>query len=308
MDIITILGPTACGKTAVATALAAKIGGEIISADSRQIYRKMNIGTGKDIAEYKAGNVEVPYHLIDIVDAGYRYNLCEYQRDFLLALKKVSQNNSIPILCGGTGLYIMAALKGYRMIEVPINEPLRKLLENKSLEEFREILSKYKKLHNTTDTETTKRAIRAIEIADYYANNPIENDNPYPTLNPLIIGLEIPRKERREKITIRLKARLQEGMIEEVKQLLESGLSPEDLIYYGLEYKFVTNYLIGNLSFEEMFSGLEVAIHQFAKRQMTWFRSMEKRGVSINWIDATLPMNQKIELIMDKAKNFGIKN
>jgi len=298
MKIITILGPTASGKTAVAAALATKIGGEIISADSRQIYRKMDIGTGKDISEYFVDNKQITYHLIDIADAGYKYSLYEYQRDFLLALEKIEQNGKFPILCGGTGLYIEAALKGYRMIDVPINENLRKSLQNKSLEELHEILSKYKKLHNTTDTETIKRAIRAIEIADYYAINPPENDKPYPKIEPRIIGLEIDREMRREKITKRLKARLDEGMIDEVQQLLDSGVSAEDLIYYGLEYKFLTNYLIGNLTFDEMFVQLEIAIHQFAKRQMTWFRGMEKRGFTIHWLDAMLPMEEKIDKIL----------
>jgi len=304
MNLITILGPTASGKTAVAAALAAKIGGEIISADSRQIYRKMDIGTGKDISEYFVDNQQINYHLIDIAEAGYKYNLYEYQRDFLLALAKIEQNGKFPILCGGTGLYIEAALKGYRMIDVPINENLRKGLENKSLEELREILSKYKKLHNTTDTETVKRAIRAIEIADYYAINPPKNDKPYPKIEPLIIGLEIDREKRREKITNRLKVRLEEGMIDEVQQLLNSGLSPDDLIYYGLEYKFITNYLIGNLTFDEMFAQLEIAIHQFAKRQMTWFRGMEKRGFTIHWLNALLPMEEKIEKILLPLQKF----
>ena len=299
MNIITILGPTASGKTAVAAALAAKIGGEVISADSRQVYSRMNIGTGKDISEYFIDNQQINYHLINIAEAGYKYNLYEYQRDFLFALAKIEQNGKTPILCGGTGLYIEAALKGYRMIDVPINENLRKSLENKNLEELREILSQYKKLHNTTDTETVKRAIRAIEIADYYAINPPENDTPYPKLTPLIIGLKIEREKRREKITNRLKVRLEEGMIDEVQQLLNSGLLPDDLIYYGLEYKFITNYLIGILTFDEMFTQLEIAIHQFAKRQMTWFRGMEKRGFTINWLDALLPMEKKIEKILN---------
>lgn len=297
MKIITVLGATATGKTAVAATLAAKIGGEIISADSRQIYRKMDIGTGKDISEYFVDNRQINCHLIDIADAGYRYSLYEYQRDFLLALEKIERNGAFPVLCGGTGLYIEAALKGYRMIDVPVNEKLRKSLENRSLKDLREILSKYKKLHNTTDTETVKRAVRAIEIADYYAINSPENDKPYPKLEPIIIGLEIDREMRRKKITERLKKRLEEGMIDEVRQLLNSGISAEDLIYYGLEYKFITNYLIGNLTFNEMSVQLETAIHQFAKRQMTWFRGMEKRGFAINWIDALLPMEEKIRKI-----------
>jgi tRNA dimethylallyltransferase len=311
-DIITILGATASGKTAVATALAAKINGEIISADSRQIYRKMDIGTGKDLSEYYVDNRKIAHHLIDIADAGYKYNLYEYQRDFLFALKKIQQNKHFPILCGGTGLYIEAALKGYRMIDVPVNEILRKNLETKSLEELREILSKYKKLHNTTDTETVKRAVRAIEIADYYALNQPENDKFYPKINPLIICLEFEREKRREKITNRLKARLNEGMIDEVQQLLKDGLSPDDLIYYGLEYKFITNYIIGNLTFNEMFEQLEIASHQFAKRQMTWFRGMERRGFNINRIDALLPMEEKINKILDlinkKKCTFAVQN
>ncbi|MDR1544074.1 MAG: tRNA (adenosine(37)-N6)-dimethylallyltransferase MiaA [Prevotellaceae bacterium] len=300
-NIITILGPTASGKTSVATALAAKIGGEIISADSRQIYRKMDIGTGKDISEYIVDNQKVPYHLIDIAEAGYKYNLYEYQRDFLFALAKIEQNGNVPILCGGTGLYIEAALKGYRMTETPVNEVLRKTLENKTLIELREILSKYKKLHNTTDTETEKRAIRAIEIADYYTHNPIENEKPYPKLNPLIIGLKIDREKRREKITNRLKLRLENGMLNEVKKLLESGIAAEDLIYYGLEYKFLTHYITGRSSYDEMFAQLEIAIHQFAKRQMTWFRGMEKRGFTIHWLDATLPKNEIVVRILEKT-------
>jgi tRNA dimethylallyltransferase len=306
-NIVAVLGPTASGKTSVATALAAKIGGEIISADSRQIYRKMDIGTGKDIAEYKVGNKSIPYHLIDIAEAGYRYNLYEYQRDFLFALKKIEKKGAFPILCGGTGLYIEAALKGYRMTEVPVNESLRKSLENKPLENLRKILAKYKKLHNTTDTETVKRAIRAIEIADYYALNPIENKKPYPKLSPLIIGLEINRDERRKKISERLKLRLEIGMIDEVRKLLNSGISAEDLIYYGLEYKFITNYLIDNLTFDEMLEKLEIAIHQFAKRQMTWFRGMAKRGFTIHWLDATQPKEETVkkiaELLFGNSKN-----
>ncbi|MDR0831061.1 MAG: tRNA (adenosine(37)-N6)-dimethylallyltransferase MiaA [Prevotellaceae bacterium] len=294
-NLITILGPTASGKTSAATALAAKIGGEIISADSRQIYRKMDIGTGKDISEYIVDNQQIPYHLIDIAEAGYKYNLYEYQRDFLLALEKIEQNGAFPILCGGTGLYIEAALKGYRLTEVPVNETLRKSLENKTLIELRTILAKYKKLHNSTDTETVKRAVRAIEIADYYALNPIESKKTYPKINSLIIGLDISRDERRKKISERLKIRLENGMIDEVKNLLDSGISAEDLIYYGLEYKFITHYILGDISYNEMFAQLEIAIHQFAKRQMTWFRGMEKRGFTIHWINALLPKEAMIE-------------
>ena len=264
-QLITILGPTASGKTTLATHLAAKINGEIISADSRQIYRGMDLGTGKDLCEYTIDGKEIPYHLIDIHPAGYKYNLYEYQRDFLNAYDSILQRGTQPILCGGTGLYIEAVLGGYRLLEVPVNEPLRQSLEGKSLEELSHILDTYPNYHrhNQTDVDTVKRAIRAIEIADYYAHNKsVETD--YPTLNPIIIGVDIDRELRREKITRRLKARLNEGMLDEVQGLLDNGIHPDDLIYYGLEYKFLTQHLIGELTFDEMFKGLESAIHQFA--------------------------------------------
>ena len=300
-NLVTILGPTATGKTQLATALAARIDGEIISADSRQIYRGMDIGTGKDLAEYVVDGKPIPYHLIDIVDAGYKYNVFEYQRDFLKAFESVNQRGHLPILCGGTGLYIEAVLNGYKLLAVPDNQILREQLANKTLDELTSILSGYKTLHNQTDVDTVKRAIRAIEIEEYYQTHEEETVE-YPELNSLIIGVGIDREVRREKITKRLKARLNEGMIDEVKKLLASGVQPDDLIYYGLEYKFVTNYLLGKLTFDELFTQLEIAIHQFAKRQMTWFRGMERRGFTIYWLDALKSMDEKLEEIESLLK------
>ena len=300
-NLVTILGPTATGKTQLATALAARIDGEIISADSRQIYRGMDIGTGKDLAEYVVDAKPIPYHLIDIVDAGYKYNVFEYQRDFLKAFESVNQRGHLPILCGGTGLYIEAVLNGYKLLAVPDNQILREQLANKTLDELTSILRGYKTLHNQTDVDTVKRAIRAIEIEAYYQTHE-EEAVEYPELKSLIIGVGIDREVRREKITKRLKARLNEGMIDEVKMLLDSGVQPDDLIYYGLEYKFVTNYLLGKLTFDELFTQLEIAIHQFAKRQMTWFRGMERRGFTIYWLDALKSMDEKLDEIESLLK------
>lgn len=295
-DLITILGPTASGKTPLAAHLADKLGTEIISGDSRQIYRRMDLGTGKDLVDYVVDGRPVPYHLIDIVEPGYKYNVFEYQRDFLKAYEEITAKGKLPILCGGTGMYIESVLKGYRLLPVPENPELRTSLEGKSLEELTRILEGYKKLHNSTDVDTAKRAIRAIEIEEYYKQQPPEYRE-FPTLNSLIIGVDIDRELRREKITRRLKQRLEEGMVEEVRGLLAEGIPAENLIYYGLEYKFLTQYAIGELTFDEMFLQLETAIHQFAKRQMTWFRGMERRGFTIHWLDATLPMEEKIEKI-----------
>ena len=260
----------------------------------------MTIGTGKDLDDYLINGKQIPYHLIDIVDAGYKYNVFEFQRDFLSAFQTISQKNKIPILCGGTGLYIEAVLKGYKMIEVPTNQSLREHLESKTLEELTQILSTYKTLHNRTDVDTIKRAIRAIEIADYYSNHTEENTY-YPPINSLIIGIDISRDERRKRITDRLKKRFDEGMIDEVKNLLQKGISPEDLIYYGLEYKFITYFILGKLTYSELFSQLEIAIHQFAKRQMTWFRGMERRGFSIKWIDVNTTTKEKLEIIKSEV-------
>ena len=297
-DLITILGPTASGKTPLAAALASRLDSEIISADSRQVYRGMDLGTGKDLADYTVAGKTIPYHLIDIVDPGYKYNVFEYQRDFLQAYQSVRERGKLPILCGGTGLYLEAVLKGYRLIPVPENPELRNRLSDKSLDELTRILSSYKKLHNSTDVDTVKRAIRAIEIEEYYLTQDVE-ERSFPTINSLIIGVDIDRELRREKITRRLKQRLDEGMVDEVRQLIAGGVSPDDLIYYGLEYKYLTLYAIGELTFEEMFHQLEIAIHQFAKRQMTWFRGMERRVFTIHWIDASLPMEQKVDSILN---------
>lgn len=296
-DMIVVLGPTACGKTALATQLAYRLNAEIISADSRQIYRRMDIGTGKDLSDYVVNGKKIPYHLIDIAEPGYKYNLFEYQRDFLNVYKDIKQRGVIPILCGGTGLYLESVLKGYKMMPVPQNEELRRQLEGKTLEELTQILSTYKTLHNTTDVDTAKRAIRAIEIQEYYREHPQEFVN-FPEINSLIIGLNIDRELRREKISKRLHDRLKEGMVDEVRAILHSGISSEDMIYYGLEYKYLTNYIIGNLTYEEMVAELEIAIHQFAKRQMTWFRGMERRGFTIHWIDSQFPMEDKINEII----------
>ena len=297
-DLITILGPTASGKTPLAASLAYKLGAEIISGDSRQVYRRMDLGTGKDLVDYVVDGRPVPYHLIDIVEPGYKYNVFEYQRDFLKAYEDIKARGKMPVLCGGTGMYIESVLKGYRLLPVPENPELRASLEGKSLEELTRILEGYKKLHNSTDVDTAKRAIRAIEIEEYYKQQPLEYRE-FPSLNSLIIGVDIDRELRREKITRRLKQRLDEGMVDEVKSLLAEGIPAENLIYYGLEYKFLTQYAIGELTYEEMFHQLEIAIHQFAKRQMTWFRGMERRGFTIHWLDATLPMEEKLEQIIN---------
>ena len=295
-DLITILGPTASGKTPLAAALADKLQTEIISADSRQVYRRMDLGTGKDLADYAVNGHAIPFHLIDIVEPGTKYNVFEYQRDFLKAYQEVAAKGKLPILCGGTGMYLESVLKGYRLLPVPENPALRASLEGKSLEELTALLASYKKLHNSTDVDTPKRAIRAIEIEEYYKQQPVEHRE-FPQLNSLIIGVDIDRELRREKITRRLKQRLEEGMIDEVRNLLAEGIAPEDLIYYGLEYKYLTLHATGQLTFEEMFLQLETAIHQFAKRQMTWFRGMERRGFTIHWLDATLPTEEKVEKI-----------
>lgn len=292
--MITILGPTASGKTPFAAALARRIGGEIISADSRQVYRRMDIGTGKDLDDYD----EVPYHLIDIAEPGTKYNLFQYQHDFLKAYEDIRSRGVTPILCGGTGLYLEAVLKGYQLAPVPENKQLRASLEGKSLEELTQMLVELKRkngtnMHNKTDVDSAQRAIRAIEIELFNGENPQEGAQ-IPPIDSLIIGVDIDREERRRKISRRLKLRLETGMVEEVKALLDSGIPADDLIYYGLEYKFVTEYIIGKTTYEEMYRSLEIAIHQFAKRQMTWFRGMERRGFTIHWIDSVMPMEEKV--------------
>lgn len=294
-DLITILGPTASGKTSFAAALAYELDTEIISADSRQIYKQMDLGTGKDLEDYTVNGKQIPYHLIDIAEPGYKYNVFEYQRDFLMAYDSIIHKGKLPILCGGTGMYLESVLKGYKLIPVPENKELRERLADKSLQELTEILESYKTLHNSTDVDTAKRAIRAIEIEEYYLKEDIRQRE-FPKLNSLIIGVDIDRELRRKKISDRLRQRLDAGMVDEVKKILEQGISPEDLIYYGLEYKYLTLYITSKITYEEMVSQLEIAIHQFAKRQMTWFRGMERRGF-IHWLDATLPMQDKIERV-----------
>lgn len=300
-DLVTILGPTASGKTPLAVALAYRLGAEIISGDSRQVYRCMDLGTGKDLADYVVDGKRIPYHLIDIVEPGYKYNVFEFQRDFLQAYDDIRQRGVLPILCGGTGMYIESVLKGYKLLPVPENPELRASLADKSLDELTTILAGYKKLHNSTDVDTVKRAIRAIEIEEYYRQQPV-SAREFPAVNSLVIGVDIDRDLRRTKITRRLKQRLDEGMVDEVRALLDAGIPAEDLIYYGLEYKYLTLYAVGQLTYDEMFHQLEIAIHQFAKRQMTWFRGMERRGFNIHWIDASLPMEQKVEEIVGLIK------
>lgn len=301
--MITILGPTASGKTPFAAALAYELNSEIISADSRQIYRQMDLGTGKDLADYTVNGRAIPYHLIDIAEPGYKYNVFEYQRDFLAAYEDIRQRGLLPILCGGTGMYLESVLKGYKLMPVPENPELRARLANCSLEELTRQLSQYKTLHNSTDVDTVKRAIRAIEIEEYYAAHPVP-EREFPSLKSLIIGVDIDRELRRKKITRRLKQRLDEGMVDEVRKLIEQGIHPDDLIYYGLEYKYLTLYVTGQLTFDEMFRGLEIAIHQFAKRQMTWFRGMERRGFTIHWVQAELPMEEKIAFVKKKLQEI----
>lgn len=314
--LITILGPTACGKTSLAVALAYSLHmegqeAEILSGDSRQVYRGMTIGTGKDLGDYTVEGYNVPYHLIDICEPGTKYNLFQYQQDFHKAYNEVRGRGALPILCGGTGLYIESVLKGYQLSPVPQNQPLRDRLEGRSLEELTTMLRQLKRqtgsnMHNTTDVDTAQRAIRAIEIETYNLEHPTELRT-LPAIPSIIIGVNIDRELRREKITQRLRQRLDEGMVDEIRSLLKSGISAEDLMYYGLEYKFITEFVIGQTTYEEMFRQLEIAIHQFAKRQMTWFRGMERRGFTIHWVDAQLPMEQKVEFVRQLYKGQNVK-
>lgn len=296
-ELITIIGPTASGKTAFAAALAARLDTEIISGDSRQVYRSMDIGTGKDLADYVVDGKQIPYHLIDICNPGDKYNVFEYQHDFHKAFEEIRKKGKLPILCGGTGMYIESVLRGFKLLDVPQNPALRESLKGKSLAELEQILASYKVLHNKTDVDSAQRAIRAIEIEEFYKTE-APDKREYAPINSLIIGVDIDRELRREKISRRLRARLDEGMVDEVRAILATGVKPEDLIYYGLEYKFLTLYIIGQLTNDEMVSQLEIAIHQFAKRQMTWFRGMERRGLHIHWLDATLPTEEKINNVL----------
>lgn len=298
-NLITVLGPTATGKTAVAAHLAAKINGEIISGDSRQVYRGMDIGTGKDYGDYFVDGIEIPSHLLDIENPGKHYNVYRFQNDFAEVFHDIHHRGKFPVLCGGSGLYLESVLKDYKLIHVPPNPQLRKELEGKSLDELVEILKSLKpRLHNKTDIETERRAIRAIEI-EMFARKNAEKETALPEVRSLNIGIAVDRETRRERISRRLKQRLEEGMLDEVQNLLKSGLTPKQLIYYGLEYKYLTLHLTGELSRQEMFEKLEIAIHQFAKRQMTWFRGMEKRGTKIYWIDANLPMEEKVGKVLE---------
>lgn len=296
-ELITIIGPTASGKTAFAAALAARLDTEIISGDSRQVYRSMDIGTGKDLADYVVDGKQIPYHLIDICNPGDKYNVFEYQHDFHKAFEEIRKKRKLPILCGGTGMYIESVLRGFKLLDVPQNPALRESLKGKSLAELEQILASYKVLHNKTDVDSAQRAIRAIEIEEFYKTE-APDKREYAPINSLIIGVDIDRDLRREKISKRLRARLDEGMVDEIRAILATGVKPEDLIYYGLEYKFLTLYIIGQLTYDEMVSQLEIAIHQFAKRQMTWFRGMERRGLHIHWLDATLPTDEKINNVL----------
>lgn len=302
-ELLTILGPTASGKTSLAVALADRMKGEIISADSRQVYRRMDIGTGKDLADYRIGDRTIPYHLIDIAEPGTKYNLFQYQHDFLRAYNDITGRGVQPILCGGTGLYLEAVLKGYRLAPVPENRELRNRLAGKSLAELTELLKGLKArngsvMHNVTDVDTATRAIRAIEIEMFNGEHP-EQGAELPAIQALVVGVNVDREVRRGRITRRLHQRLDEGMVDEIKGLLDSGIPAEDLIYYGLEYKYVTEYVIGHATYEEMTSRLEIAIHQFAKRQMTWFRGMERRGTAIHWIDAGQPVEKMVDEILE---------
>ncbi len=294
MNLITVLGPTAGGKTSFAAHLAYALDTEIISADSRQVYRGMDLGTGKDMVDYTVDGKEIPCHLVDILPAGEKYNVFRYQKDFFDSYAEIQAKGKTPIMCGGTGLYLESIVKNYQLIDVPANPQLRADLEKYSLEELRDMLARMKTLHNTTDTDTKKRAIRGIEIETYVKENP-KIVPTYPKIDSLIFGIKNPRQLEREKIKKRLQQRLDEGMVEEMRQLMASGISEEDLVYYGLEYKYVTLHAVGKLTFDEMFEQLYVAICQFAKRQMTWFRRMERMGLRIYWIDGQLPMERKVE-------------
>lgn len=311
--MLTLLGPTASGKTQVAAAVSRLIGAEIISADSRQVYRRMDIGTGKDLADYTIDGKTVPYHLIDICEPGEKYNVFRYKQDFETCYNAIRERGHKVVLCGGTGLYIESILRDYDISPVPQNPTLRKALKGLSLPELASKLSALKAqnnstMHNVTDIDTIPRAIRAIEIEEAIRSSRAEGLEAPAKMrqrHDVVVGLDLPRELRRERITRRLHQRLQEGMVEEVRRLIDSGVAPDDLIYYGLEYKFITLHLIGRLSYDEMVTQLEIAIHQFAKRQMTWFRGMERRGISIQWVDATLPLEEKARLVASYAQDIG---
>lgn len=303
-NLVCILGATASGKTTVAANLACKLESAVLSADSRQVYRRMDIGTGKDLSDYVVNGTKVPYELIDIVEAGTKFNLFDYQQAFMNVFQKYQKQGKIPVLCGGSGLYIESALKSYQLQSVPINNELREKLEAKPFEELVSIFTSYRTPHNKSDFDTKKRLIRAIEIEDFQQNNTLEIRK-YPEVNSLIIGIHFEREEQKKRITERLHARLREGMIEEVKSLLDGGIKAEDLLYYGLEYKFITQYIRGELNYDQLVNLLNIAIHQFSKRQMTWFRKMEREGLKVHWIEGFLPTEEKIETILALLKKNG---
>ncbi len=304
--IITVLGPTATGKTGVAVRIATELGGEVVSADSRQVFRRMDIGSGKDLSEYQYNGAPIPYHLIDIEEPGVEYNVFRYQQAAYEAMAGIRSRGHRIVLCGGSGMYVEAVLRGYRLFPVPENPELRNELAARTDEELAEMLAAYKSLHNDTDTSERPRLIRAIEIEDYYAKHPELSERVRP-LDSAIIGLRGERDNIRERITRRLQARLKEGMVDEVRALLDEGIPPERLIRYGLEYKFVTQYLTGELHYGDMVTLLNTAIHQFSKRQMTWFRRMERMGFNIHWVDADLPEEEKFGLIYRYLRDEGIE-
>lgn len=297
-DLVLVTGPTASGKTSLAVSLAHRLNGEVISADSRQVYRGMDLGTGKDYNDYNFNGVSIPCHLIDVADPGYKYNVFEYQRDFFRIYRSMKERSVFPVVCGGSGMYADSIITGYKMVEVPPDSGLRSRLEKKSMEELSGILSAIKNLHNNTDIDTKKRVIRAIEI-EHFSRNRKNQGSQIPRINSLVIGVMFDRDTRRQNISNRLQQRLKAGMVEEVKRLIDGGVDTETLIYYGLEYKYITLYLTGKITYEKMANDLETAIHQFAKRQMTWFRGMEHRGTRIHWIDGALPMEEKVEKVME---------
>jgi len=298
-DLITVLGHTAAGKTAFAAHLAHRLGAEIISADSRQVYRGMDIGTGKDYKDYMVDGKRIPVHLIDLMEAGYEYNVYLFKHDFLRAYTEITDRKQIPILCGGSGLYLESVLRNYKLLDVPVNKDLREDLEKKSVKELEEILRLYGPLHNVTDTVNRKRMIRAIEIGMFQASQ-AESSEREKILKPLVFGIRFERTVRRNRITERLRQRLEEGMVEEVEILMKNGVTAEKMDYYGLEYRYISKYILQELSYEEMVRDLNTAIHQFAKRQMTYFRGMERRGIPIHWIEGQLSMEEKIEMALLK--------
>jgi tRNA dimethylallyltransferase len=303
LNLITILGPTASGKTRLASLLASRIDGEIISADSRQVYRDMNLGTGKDYDDYRVDHKSIPAHLIDIVDAGSKYNVYEFQKDFIRVFREILEHGKKPILCGGSGMYLEGILRAFRLIRVPDDPALRKKLEGKSMDELRSLLASFKQLHNVTDTSSRKRLVRAIEIETYYSENP-DTEHDFPNILSQVFGIHLDRELRRKRISERLISRINEGLVEEVKNLLDAGVPATTLLYYGLEYKFITQYLLGEFTYPDMMKRLETSIHQFAKRQMTWFRGMEKRGITIQWLEGDRPMEENVREILDKLERL----